>query len=197
MITKRILGLLSVLSVSAVLFSAAPASALTEHYMTRTSGTGAIADWQSEDGDVYTDTYVQANKTKSGTDIYVSICTYNEETEDSSCQEGYRFTTGNEFSFKKLDSATLSPVSVDLYDDYGYGDYVRTITVQVNWTGFGKTSKGRFQYRQSYDGFSMRTSEQSTVRNASATGAVDAVSLGAAAYAQMGQFKSIDTLRIK
>jgi|GEM_PF-4224091 len=180
-----------------ILFAATPVSASTTHYITRTNGNAASADWQSVNGDITTDSYVEVDQTKAGTDVFVSLCTYNEATEEGSCQAGYSPAANNVFTVNKLNSAALSPVQVQLYDDYGYGNPTSVVTVQASWTGSGKTQKGRFQYKQSFGGFTEITDGQSTLRNASASGSIDGTDLGPSSYGELVQFRTLDLLKIK
>src|SRR5258708_6633617 len=133
--------LAAALSALLVVLTAAPVSASTTTYLSRSNGTAAVADWQAPDGDITQDAFVQAEKTRLGTDVFVSLCDFNNVTLDVSCRAGFLSTTDNVFSYSRLDSATLAPVEIELYDDFGYGNPSGTVTVQANWTCSGKAQK--------------------------------------------------------
>src|SRR3990172_4856772 len=95
------------------------ATALQYKTIYRQNGVAAYADWSETNGDIskYTDLFVQ--KTDDGTDIVLSICTYNMATSYWSCKSGYSVTQDNVFSMEgkgKLNSASLSEVNIVVND---------------------------------------------------------------------------------
>jgi len=185
-----------ILSSLSVLLLALPASALTYKTVSRVNGTAAEAVWESVDGNVVTDTYVAADVTNLGSEVYLEVDTFNTETSDFTCKNAYVLTPdASLFTVNKLNSATLNPVTVELYDCFTLEDMGST-TVQANWTGAGKTVKQSVVFR-TRGGFSETFKSTSVLRNASATGSLNSVDLGSSFLADLVQFKQMDMTRVK
>ncbi|KCZ72568.1 hypothetical protein ANME2D_00997 [Candidatus Methanoperedens nitroreducens] len=164
------------------------AVALESKTIYRQNGAAAYAVWSETAGDVYTDKFLSVTKTNDGTDIYVSICTFSTEG-DYSCKWGYKFTPEAVFDInKKLESATLSTVQVDLYD--WYSPAMETVTIQAQWTGTGDATKGSYKVISKYGDYTSKYSDRSTFREATATGSIDDQELGTSDFGAMVNFKS-------
>ncbi len=164
------------------------AGAFEEKTIYRQNGESAYAEWYEQTPDGSTDKYVNVMKTNDGTDIYVSLCT-SDISGYYTCKWGYTFTTEDVFTMdKKLGSATLSAINVDVYD--WNTPVVETITIQAEWTGTGDAMKGSYKYTSKNGDFVSKYSESSTYREATATGSLNGVELGTSNYGGMVAFKS-------
>lgn len=75
---------------------------------------------------------------------------------------------------KKLTSATLSPVSLNMYDCFRTGcDFVEVLTLQALWTGQGKITQESFDQKTEDGMFRVKSSTDSNTRSALASGLVD------------------------
>ncbi len=166
--------------------------ALEQKTINRQSGMTAYADWTETTAEGQTtDTYLSVTESNDGTDIYISICTY-DTTGYYACESGYKFTTEDVFSMdKKLVSASLSGVDIEVYD-WNTGAAETLKNVRAEWTGTGDVSTGSFKYTSKYGDYMMKSSSSSSYREAGATGSIDDIDLGVSAYGGMGKFKSAD-----
>lgn len=156
----------------------------------RNEGTAAYASWSEYTEGVYTDKFIQATTSNDGTDIFVYIWTYDENTGDWSDKWGYMFTQEDVFEIdKKLESATLSPVDIELFD-WNTGT-VETITIAAQWTGEGDVMKSSFKDISKYDDFMSKYSDKSSFREATATGSINDEDLGTSDYGELIKFKSV------
>ncbi len=165
------------------------ATAMDYKTINRQNGVSAYADWTDTNGDVstYTDLFVM--KTDDGTDIGVSICTYDTVTGISSCKSGYKLTQDNVFSIdQKLNSAGLSEVDIDVYD-WNTGT-AETLKVKAGWTGTGDAAKGSFKYTSKYGDYTMKGSSSSISREATAAGSINGNDLGTSDFGGLAKFKS-------
>lgn len=163
------------------------AEAFEEKTIIRQNGESAYADWfeQTPEGDNYK--YVNVAKTDDGTDIYVSICS-SDISGYFTCKSGYTFTTEDVFTMdRKLGSATLSAINVDVYD--WNNNAVETVAIQAEWTGTGDAMKGSYKSISKYGDFVSKYSGSSTYREASATGSLNGVELGTSNYGGLVEFK--------
>jgi len=167
------------------------ATALQYKTIYRQNGVAAYASWSETNGDIskYTDLFVQ--KTDDGTDIGLSICTYDTVNYYWSCKSGYMFTPDNVFSMEgkgKLNSASLSAVDINVYDwETGTSE---TVNVKADWTGKGDVAKGSYKYTSKYGDYTMKGSSSSVYRDATATGLIGGKDPGTSAYAGLAMFKS-------
>jgi hypothetical protein len=179
-----------------LLSTAMSVEALESKSMARYNGAYAYADWTETNGDVTTYTYLSVTETDDGTDVYVSVWTYNEMTGESSDKYGYICTEDDVFNIdKKLNSASLSEVEIELYEWYydETGEYYiteGTLTVKADWTGIGDVSKGSSRYVSRDGDYVFRSAENSLSRGASVTGSINGSNLGSEYYASMVSFKS-------
>ena len=171
------------------------AAALESKIINRQNGMAAYADWmESTPGGLTTDTYLSATKSNDGTDIYLSICTY--DTTSWSCKSGYKLTQDDVFSINsRLNSASLA-VQVDLYqwycDEYNCWNVpAGTATIETIWTGIGDISKGSYKWMSKSGDYMSKGSDSSSYRDATAKGSIDGSTLGASDFAEMSKFKSV------
>lgn len=182
----------------ALLLTAMSVNALESKTIQRYNGEYAFADWAETNDGVTTYTYLSVTETNDGTDICVSMWTYDETTGYYSDKYGYIFTQTDVFNIdKKLDSASLSEVEVELYEWYydeteGYYTYrdAGTVTVRADWTGIGDVSKGSYKYTSRNGDYVFKSTENSLSREAIATGSINGNDLGSQSYARMVSFKS-------
>ncbi|MBI3963488.1 MAG: hypothetical protein HY341_00655 [Candidatus Kerfeldbacteria bacterium] len=181
-----------ILMAAAVLVTlASPALALDAKVMTRTNGTAGFAVWSEMDGDVFNDTFLQAVETNMGTEVFVAQCWFNVVTEEGSCKDGYRMTSDDVFSVsKKLTSATLMPVDVEVYD--WMTDTFETVTVSATWNGTGDLERGSLHVRERFGDTSFRYSERSTFRAGESVAMWNATDLGPSMDAGLVQFRSMN-----
>ncbi|MCG7848939.1 MAG: hypothetical protein MIO93_07140 [ANME-2 cluster archaeon] len=178
-----------------VLFSLTiSAEAFDSKSIYRDEGMAAYAGWYEYTDGVYTDTFIQATTSNDGTDIYVDIWTYDENTGDSSGKWGYMFTQEDVFTIdKKLESATLSPVDIELYVyDWNTDTYtMETVTIAAQWTGEGDVMKSSSKSIFKYDDFTSKYSDKSSFREATATGSINDEDLGTSDFGELIKFKSV------
>lgn len=180
-----------------VLFSmSVSVEALESKSMERHNGAYAFADWAETNGNVTTYTYLSVTETDDGADISVSVWTYDEMTGESSDKYGYMCTEDDVFNIdKKLNSASLSEVEIELYEWYcdETGEYYiteGTLTVKADWIGIGDVSKGSSRYVSRDGDYVFRSAENSLSREASVIGSINGSDLGSEYYASMVSFKS-------
>ena len=174
----------------------APMQALAYQSVSRFNGTSGSGEWITVNGDIQNYIYIGATLSKDGVDVYVSDCDYNLVTEVSSCQFGSLFTTDKSvFTVNKLNSATLAPVSVELFDDSW--NPVGPVVVEANLTGVGPTQKGNNKVQETYDGLKISYKGQYTYRNALVNSVLDGNDLGETSYGGLVQFKSMYSQKSK
>jgi hypothetical protein len=168
------------------------AVALESKVIYRENGMSAHAFWSETTDSVSTDTFLSVMESKDGTDIYVDICTYDEN--EWSCKGGYMFTEEDVFDMdKKLEFATLSPVEIEVYD-WTTGA-VETLTIQAQWIGVGDITKDSNKYMSKNNDFMQKFSDTSTFREATVTGSKedekeDVQDLGNSEFGYLVKFKS-------
>jgi hypothetical protein len=156
----------------------------------------AYANFNSLIGDITTNTYVSVTQDVSGTYVYLSTFSYDNQWNFYSSGSGQEFISNNDaFSMdRKLSSAslTLPKMSIDIWTcDLATGEcnyetkVLRNINVQ--WTGIGKTDSGIYKYK-SGDGTYKYHSGASYI-TATAAGSIDSASLGISEYAEMGRYQ--------
>ncbi len=164
------------------------ATALEFKQKTLNNGDGGAASWS----DGSTNTFLNVFETQGETDIFVDICT----ADFSSCKFGFIFTMDNVFDVdKKLNTATLSPVKIDLFD-FNTGT-IETITIQAQWTGVGDLTKSSFKETTKSGDFTAKFSDDTVFRDASATGSINGQDLRTSQKAQLFEFKSVSIITIK
>ncbi|MFH0952080.1 MAG: hypothetical protein V1838_02710 [Patescibacteria group bacterium] len=172
------------------------ASAMQYKSMTRTNGTAAYAEWFSENDDYSSDTYLEVDKTEYGTDVYYGSCTYIYDTDEYFCRDGYYFTTDNIFTIdKKLKTATLSEVTIELWDWDTWE--TEMIIVGAVWTGTGDLEKGKINFHSQFGNFSSKYRETSNYRDATATATVNGEATGTSDFGGMVNFRSAEFMMEK
>lgn len=188
-----------------VLFSMTmSATALEQKTINRQNGMAAYADWmETKPEGLTTDTYLSVTQSNDGTDIYISMCSYDTEGSNWSCKSGYMFTQDNVFSMdKKLNSASLNAVQIDLYqwncDETGCWETpAGTATIQATWAGTGDVSKGSYKWMSKYGDYTAKGCSSSLSRAATAEGSINDENIGASSYAGLAKFKDVYMEMIK
>ncbi len=164
------------------------AAALEFKQKTLNNGDAGFASWS----DGSTSTSLSVFETQGETDIFVDICT----ADFTSCKFGFIFTQENVFDVdKKLTTATLFPVKIDLFD-FNTGT-VETVTIQAQWTGVGDLTKSSFTLKSKSGDFTAKFSDDTLMRDASATGSINGQELGTSQKAQLLKFKDVSIITIK
>jgi hypothetical protein len=159
------------------------ASALQYKQKTVENGDDASATWA--DGSNYT--FLDVNAAQGQTNINVEVCGY------YSCKYGFLYTNENVLSMdKKLMTATLSPVQVDLFDPSTNTDEI--VTIQAQWIGVGDTTKGSYTTTSKSGDYTAKYSSDTVYRSATATGTIG---LGTSQYATISFFKSVSITTMK
>ncbi|RXA17082.1 hypothetical protein EQO05_12830 [Methanosarcina sp. MSH10X1] len=161
--------------------------ALQSKTIERHNGASAYANWYETNGDMTTYTYLSVGESDYGTDISVSTTTYGPDFYSE--KYGYLFTEDDVFkASKKLNSASLSGVKVDVCDYYT-GE-AETLTIQADWTGEGDVSTGSSTSGSRDGNYKFKSSDSSSYRLASATGSMNGYDLGESSDASLSNFKS-------
>ena len=173
---KRLLCLLSVITVVAILIPGGTALAFDSKIMNRISYEYAHVNWidnididpdgpgpELPDGifDRFAIINLDVNKTDEGTNVYFNVTVYdtpyfnqtpgNQWPPPMGREWGNTFTTEDVFSLvgkKVLTGATLSSVTIPLQNNFDPPRPIRTVTLQTDWTALGTlyTSSTRGQY---------------------------------------------------
>ena len=164
--------------------------ALESKTIERHNGASAHAGWTEVNGDVITDTYLDVTETDDGTDIYLGTYTWDSSNGNYlNDQSGYMFTNDDVFSIdKKLNSASLSEVEIEVYD--WYTGESKTLTVKADWIGKGDISRGSSTYSSRDGDYVWKSSDSSTSREASTTGSINGLDFGVNSYASLSNFKN-------
>ena len=164
------------------------AAALQYKEKTLDNGGGASASWS----DSNTNTFLDVFKAQGVTNIYVNVCT----NDFSSCKFGNLITQENVLDTdKKLNTATLSPTKIDLYDSNT--NTVETVTIQAQWTGVGDLTKSSSTSTYKSGDITIKFSSDTTFRDATATGAINDQELGTSQGAGLSLFKSVSITTVK
>jgi hypothetical protein len=172
--------------------------ALQQKTINRQNGESAYADWTKTTGDLTTETLLSVTQSNIGTDISMSICTYDYITGNGSCKSGYMFTQDNVFSMdKKLDSASLKAVTIELSewtcDNTGMclQTPAGTATIDATWTATGKVSTSSYKWQSKDGNYIAKGSSSSSSRLATAQGTLNNDKLGTSSFGGMAKFKSV------
>lgn len=164
----------------------------------RNENMAADAIWFEYTDGVDTYTSIQATTSNEGNDISVYISTYDDKTGVWSDKSGYMFTQEDVFTIdKKLNSATLSPVDIELYayiydsNTDTYTDTVETVTIAAQWTGEGELMKSSSRSIFRYDDYMSKYSDNTLYRETTATGSINKEYLGPSDYGELVKFKSV------
>lgn len=170
-----------------LLSTAMSVQALESKTIERHNGASAYANWEERNGDITTSTYISVSESDDGTDIWLEVYTWGPDF--SSDKYGSMFTEDDVFSIdKKLNSASLSEVPIDVYDwNTGVSE---TMTVKADWIGKGDISGGSSKSISKNGDYVWKSSDSSKYRDASATGSMNGIDLGISSYASMSNFKN-------
>ncbi len=170
--------------------------ALQYKSMSRTNGTAAFGVWSSQpEPGVYTDTYVAANKTKTGTEVYFDQCTYDSNVDVFTCRGGWGQFGSSVFSIdRKLQTAALSPVSLEVWD---WDGNMTTVTVDADWLGDGPLQRGVTNVMDRFGDTMFKFHANSTFRDATATANLDGSGLGDSSFAGMVQYRTADFFMVR
>ncbi len=164
--------------------------ALESKTIERSNGESVFSSFSETNGNMVTDTYLSVTETKDGTEIYVDIYTW--DLSDGNYwveKSGSILTTDDVFSIdKKLNSASLSEVDLEVYD-WNTGE-IEPLTVKADWTGIGDVSKGSFRSISTDGDYTFRSSDSSSYREASVAGSINGCDFGANSYSNLVKFKS-------
>jgi hypothetical protein len=179
------------LALIVLLSFATSVQALESKTMQRDNGASAWACWSNAtDNNLITDTYLSVVESNDGTDIYLSTYTWNTTTGETVNDEyGYIFTKDNVFNIdKKLDSASLSEVPINVYN--WYTGEMKTLNITADWTGTGEVQKGSSTYVSTNGDYRFKSTSSSSYRTATATGCINNKDLGQNSYGNLYNFKS-------
>jgi len=164
------------------------ATALMSKSITRDNGVSAYGYWSENTDNGYEYTNLAVMENDKGTDISLYTCKY-DNVGNGGCRDGYAFTTDDVFTVdKKLNSATLSTVIVDMYD-WNTG-IKTTVPVQASWKGNGDLSKSNSRSISKSNDFTFKFSGSVLYRNAIVTASLDGNALGNSDFAEIDQFKN-------
>lgn len=156
----------------------------------RDNGSFANAFWHEEapDGTII-DTALFVSETERGTDIFLDRFFVAPDGTFTS-QFGYVFTTEDVFDIsKKLQTATLSPINIEVFTCGEFDCTSEILTVDAQWTGVGELTKTKFKSSFTSENFRVKFSESTSFRQATATGTIGEQSLGDSIFAELGSFK--------
>jgi hypothetical protein len=163
------------------------ASALESKTITRNNGVSAYASWDKTTADGYEFTYLGVMESKTGTDVFVYTCKYDQQG-NGTCKDGSASTTDDVLTVdNKLNSATLS-TNVNMYD-YNTGE-ITIVPITVSWTGAGDLVRSNSHSISKSSDFIFKFSDSVVYRTAVATGTFDGNDLGNSNYAEIDQFKT-------
>lgn len=155
----------------------------------RNNGESASAFWTEINGDLTTDTMLFVTETEDGTDVYLSINTWGPDKWYS--KSGYLFTKDDIFKLdKKLNSASLSEVTINIEDYNTDTGQIEPIKIKADWVGIGDTSTSSSIFRSKTGDFIAKTSDSSINRQASVQGSINNCDLGTDGYGALSKFKS-------
>lgn len=164
--------------------------ALEYKTMQRDNGACADASWSKTDGNLITDTYLSATESRDGTDIYLGTYTWDVTNGTTVNDEyGYLFTKDDVFCIdKKLNSATLSEVQINVQN--GYTGEMKPLNVTVHWTGTGEVSTSSNTFVLKNRDYRVTNTITESHRDATATASINNEDLGQNNDAFLRIFKS-------
>jgi hypothetical protein len=175
------------LALVVLLSTAMSVQALESKTIKRHNGASAYANWDERNGDITTSKYLSVTETNDGTDIYLDVYTWGPDY--WSDKSGSMFTQDDVFKIdKKLNSASLSDVEIDVYD-WNTG-VTEALTVKADWIGKGDISGGSSTSSSKNGDYVWKSSDSSKYRDASVTGSINGLDLGASSYASLSNFKN-------
>ena len=164
------------------------ATALMSKSITRDNGVSAYGWWSETTDNGYKYTNLAVMENDKGTDVFVSTCNFDNEG-NGGCRDGSAFTTDDVFTVdKKLNSATLSTVNVDMFD-WNTGE-MTTVPVQASWTSDGDLIRSNSRSISKSSDFTLKFSGKLNYKNAIVTATLDGTDLGTSSYAEIDQFNN-------
>ena len=161
----------------------------------RGEGEGGFAQWNDISLEVPgVGTVVFADLTVSEGVFEIPILNVFLNTEEGNIAEGVAFIDQNVFGVdKKLTTATLSPVTMQLFVSDEFGNFIETteITIQATWEGTGDTLKQRFIQHSSSDNFKVHFKQTHLSTQATAEGSINGANLGTTNAAELFAFKQV------
>jgi hypothetical protein len=191
------LGIVGSTAVNAFLMTTTPAYAVStkDKVIERQQGVAGSATWNDISLDVpgigtvvYADLFVIESEWGI-TDIAVFLI-----TEEGNFVEAFTTTDQNVFDTdKKLTSATLSPVTYEVFVFDEFGNFIQTseITIQATWEGTGDLNKQRFSLHEKSDDFSVKSKDKVLFREATAEASINNANLGTSDDANFYAFKNV------
>lgn len=167
------------------------ASALQYKQKTLENGGEAYATWSDSSTYAYLDVYASQGQTN----IYFEVCTLDSQGNIISCKSGYPMGKVVLDINKKLETATLSPIQIQLYDS-NTGTY-EIVTLQAQWTGVGDTTKGSYTSTSKSGDYTSKFSQDTVYRSATASVAINGQNLGTSQYGTISWFKSVSIITVK
>jgi hypothetical protein len=181
------------LMMTAIPAYAAPAK---EKVIERSQIEGGFAEWTDisvEVPGVGTVVYADLNVAESDggtTDIFVELI-----TEEGNSLQGFTTIDQNVFDTdKKLTSATLSPVTMEVvtFDEFGNVIGTAEITIQATWEGTGDLGTRKSIEHGRSDDFSFKSKSLVLVREASAEGSINNANLGTSDLAFLFAIETVE-----
>lgn len=164
------------------------ATALISKSITRDNGVSAYGWWSETTDNGYEYTNLAVMENDKGTDLYVNTCKFDNEG-NGSCRDGFAFTTDDVLTVdKKLNSATLSSVAVDMVD-WNTGE-ITTVPVQASWTSNSDLIRSNSHSISKSSDFTFKFSGKLNYRTAVVTATLDGTDLGTSSYAEIDQFNN-------
>ncbi len=162
------------------------ATALTSKSITRDNGISAYGWWSNTTDNGYQYTNLVVVENNKGTDIYVSACNFDNQG-NGGCRDGFAFTTDDVFAVdKKLNSATLSTVIVDMIN-WNTGE-MTSVPVQASWTGNGDLTRSNSRSISKSSDFIFKFTGKLEYRTAIVTATLDGTDLGTGGYGEIDKF---------
>lgn len=188
--------LVGVIALGVMLVPLATSAAAPYKDMFRTNGNGAVAEWYTENEGMGQYAFVLADSSDQGLFVGVQTCSINLVTYEASCWTGFAFPESSSFMMdKKMNTASLAPIMVELWDDTGLN--MQTVEVMVDWTGMGSTYKSKTNVISKYGTFKENYHDRATLRDADATGSIDGMDLEGLLYSQMASYRVADFLMFR
>jgi hypothetical protein len=158
------------------------ATALDSKTISRQNGVTAIAYLSDEATDSIG--FISVTEKDIGTYINVYLLT------PTSMKYGAISTQENVFDIDdKLMTATLSPVTIELYDENTMT--LESFTIQAQWTGAGSLTRGSDKTMVKYGNFMAKLSTNSVERQATATGSIGDINFGTSSNAALIKSKTV------
>jgi hypothetical protein len=191
------LGILASTAANAFLTTTTPAYAVStnEKVIERFQATAARAEWTDVSIEVpgvgtVVGAFVQAVRSDTGTDVFVGL-----QTAEGNFANGFATVDPSVFTIdKKLTSATLSPVTIEVtvFDEFGDPIGTAEITIQATWEGTGDVFTDKINDHIKFGKFSEKFKGTANVRDAIAEGSLNGANLGTSEFADLIAVKTVE-----